>query len=127
MADFEITLNVNGLDELEQTLVAGGKKASVKFLRKIEKKVAQIPLDAMRETIPVASQAYRRGDHDGGSIWIEPGTVMESLRISSQTKGDQLTTHVGPNKDENYVGRFLEFGTEKMPATHWMDQAWEMS
>jgi HK97 gp10 family phage protein len=127
MADIEITVNVTGLDELEQTLVAGGKKAARNFLRKVERRVAQIPLEAMKQTVPVAERAYRRGDHKGGSIWIEPGTVMESLRISSQATADSLTTHVGPAKDENYVARFLNYGTDKMPATHWMDQAWQLS
>ena len=127
MAEIEIVMNVSGLDELEQTLIAGGTKASRNFLRKIEKRVAQIPLEMMQETVPIAERAYRRGNWDGGSDWIEPGTLLNSLHVSSESNRDVVTTHIGPSKDENFVGRFLNYGTEKMPATHWMDQAWEMS
>jgi len=129
MAEIEIVMEVSGLDKLEQTLVAGGKKASVNFLRKIEKKVAQVPLAAMRETVPVAEKAYRRGDHKGGSTWIEPGTLQASLRISSESikSQNEVVVHIGPASSESFVGRFLEFGTEKMPARHWMDAAWQAS
>jgi HK97 gp10 family phage protein len=111
MADIEIIFDVKGLDELEETLKEGGRKAALKFLRSVEKQAALPVLEAMQETVPIGLT----------------GDLLVSLGIQSKTSGDQLTIGVGASRDENYIGRFAEFGTVHQPAQHWMSRAWEAS
>lgn len=111
MADVEIITNICGLDELEQTLIAGGKSAAQKFLRNVEKKAAQPVLEAMQETVPIGLT----------------GDLLVALKMQSQTAQDGMVVKVGPTSDENYIGRFAEFGTEKQPAQHWMSRAFSNS
>jgi HK97 gp10 family phage protein len=110
-AGIEIITTVTGLDELEQTLIAGGRKTAQKFLRNVEKSVAQILLEAQQETVPIGLT----------------GDLLVSLGIQSKTSGDQLTVSVGASRDQNYIARFAEFGTVHQPAQHWMSRAWEAS
>jgi HK97 gp10 family phage protein len=111
MADIDIITNLTGLDELEQTLIAGGQKSAQKFLRTVEKKAAQPVLEAMQETVPIGLT----------------GDLLVSLKIQSQSAKDGVVVMIGPTSDENFIGRFSNFGTEKQPATHWMDRAWAAS
>jgi HK97 gp10 family phage protein len=110
LADIEIVTDIQGLDELEATLTEGSRKAALKFLRNAEKKAARPVLDAQRMTVP-----------------IDYGDLLEALKISSSTRGDTLTVRVGPDKSQNYIGRFTEFGTIDQPAQHWMSRAFDAS
>lgn len=65
----------------------------------------------MRETVPVG----------------KTHALYESLAIRSKSNRDGITTMVGPTSDQNWIGRFLNFGTIHIPANHWMDRAWASS
>lgn len=106
MADEYIT----GLDKLTDNLSQGSARAAKNFLRRIERKAAQPILEAQQEHVPV-----RDGD------------LLEGLTISSTSDDHSVTTAIGPEKDENFIGRFTEFGTVDQPAQHWMDAAFRES
>jgi HK97 gp10 family phage protein len=107
MADIEIIVNIEGLDELERTLTEGGRKSVKRFLRAVEKKAARVLQAAAEENAPV-----------------ETGVLAESIKIASRISGDQLTVSVGPSPDAFY-GMFQEFGTEFQPAQHWLSMSFE--
>jgi HK97 gp10 family phage protein len=105
--DIEIVTNIEGLDELEEALTEGGKRAVKKYLRRVELKAAKLLKDALSEDAP----------YDTGDL---------SEDIHSQTvQGDgALTVRVGPSKNTFY-GMFQEFGAPEanVPAQHWMELA----
>jgi HK97 gp10 family phage protein len=105
--DIEIVTNIEGLDELEEALTEGGKRAVKKYLRRVELKAAKLLKDALSEDVP----------YDTGDL---------SEDIHSQTvQGDgALTVRVGPSKNTFY-GMFQEFGAPEanVPAQHWMELA----
>lgn len=94
MADLD--LEITGLAELEIKLNDLGRNGSRRALRKGLRQGANV---VMKE----ARQRVRK----------KTGVTKKSIRVKDQgLKFEDMTFSVGVN----YVGRFLEFGTSKMPA-----------
>lgn len=101
--DIQIVTNIEGLDELEEAFTSGSKRAVKKFLRKVEMQAAKPLVRSLEETAP-----YNTGNLEG------------SIGRQSVVSEDALTVRVGPSSSAFY-GMFQEFGTEHVPALHWME------
>lgn len=103
-------VTVKGLDELKQRLTAlndGGLARSM--MRSGARKAAKVLAEGQRETVPVSE-----------------GTLRDSIGIQVKgTTADTLQVLIGPDKKQNYIGRFHEFGTKFMQGIHWMQKAWD--
>jgi HK97 gp10 family phage protein len=103
--DIEIVTNISGLEELEEALTEGSKRAVTKFLRKVEKQAGKILKDALSEEAPYAE-----------------GNLSSDIHMESKTEGGALTVRIGPGR-EGFYGIFQEFGAPEahVPALHWME------
>lgn len=103
MAEFE--LQISGLAELETKLNELGRNGARRSLAKGLRQGANV---VMKE----ARQRVRK----------KTGVTAKSIRVKNQgLKFQDMTFSVGVN----YVGRFLEFGTSKMPAYPFLRPAME--
>lgn len=94
MAD--IDLQVTGLAELEARLIDLGQKGGQRSLRKGLRQGANV----------VLAEARRR-------VRKKTGATAKATKVKDQgIRFEEMTFSI----TTNYVGRFLEFGTSKMPA-----------
>lgn len=109
MADIniDVTTGIEGLDELDEALSEGSKRTSVKFLRSVEMKAANVLVKSAEEYAPYET-GHLEGDIHRQSV-IGDGTV---------------TVRVGPGK-ETFYGQFQEFGAPEInvPALHWLENS----
>lgn len=107
MADLDVTIvtNIEGLDELEEAFTNGAKRAVRKFLRGVEFKAAK----------PLVESAKAFAPYETGNL------EMEEHRQTVTSDG-ALTVRVGPSSRAFY-GMFQEFGTEHVPALHWLENS----
>lgn len=105
--DIKVVTNIEGLDELEEALTSGSKRAARKYLRAVEMDAAKILVTSAKENAP-----YDTGD-------------LESDIHRQSVQGDgSLTVRVGPSRDA-YWGLFQEFGAPEanVPALHWLEES----
>ena len=107
MADLDVTIvtNIEGLDELEEALTNGAARVVKKFLRSVEFKATKPLLDSAKQYAPELT----------GNL------EMEEHRQTVTSDG-ALTVRVGPSSRAFY-GMFQEFGTEHIPALHWLENS----
>jgi HK97 gp10 family phage protein len=109
MADLEIKMvtNLEGLDELEEALTAGSKRAVKKFLRHVEMQAAKVLVDSAAGNAP----------HNTGDL-------SEDIHRQTVTGDGALTVKVGPSR-ETFYGLFQEFGAPEanVPALHWLEDS----
>lgn len=107
MADEVVTttVTVEGLDELEESLIAGGPRVAKAFLRKVQSKVARILRQHLSDEAP-----------------YESGELSEDIHIQNVLTDGALTTHIGPSK-RTFWGYIQEFGAPEanVPAQHWAE------
>ena len=101
----ELQLDVTGLADLERKLLALGGAAAPRALNKGLKAGANV----------VLKEARRR-------IRKKTGETAKKTKVKSQgVQGDESTQSI----TTNYVGRFLELGTSKMPPYPFLRPAME--
>ncbi|SHH05918.1 HK97-gp10 family putative phage morphogenesis protein [Tepidibacter thalassicus] len=107
MAEFKL----EGLKELEQKLQEMGNKTS-RIENKAIKKAAEPILEDAKANAPV-----------------DTGRLREGLKISNiKTKNGEKYVEVGITKGDNsemFYGKFIEWGTSKMPAKPYLAPAYE--
>jgi HK97 gp10 family phage protein len=111
-----VTVQVEGLTELNQTLLDLGDKVAKQFLRKAGKVASDLFVQAAKQRAPVLKKPTRQR---------QAGTLRDSIIAKvSLRQGKGLVVRVGPDKKVFYA-RFVEFGTSKMPAKPYMRPAWD--
>lgn len=105
--DIEIVTEITGLDELEEALTSGSKRAVKKFLRMVEMKAAKPLVESAKEFAP-----------------YDTGHLEADIHRESVMSEGALTVRVGPGKDTFY-GQFQEFGAPEanVPALHWLENS----
>lgn len=111
-----VTVQVEGLTELNAALQDLGDKVAKQFLRKAGKEASDLFVEAAKQRAPVLKKATRQR---------QPGTLRDSIIAKvSLRKGKGLSVRVGPKKEVFYA-RFVEFGTSKMAPHPYMRPAWD--
>lgn len=110
MAD---VVTVEGLDELADLLRNQTPVAAKRYLRRVTVAAANVVIDALEVTIPVAA-----------------GVLDEHLMFKKTRNADplQVEVNIGPEKFF-FWGSIQEFGAHlpnggTVPAQHWMGRAW---
>lgn len=105
--DIEIVTNIEGLDELEEALTEGSRRAVKKFLRKVEMKAAKPLVESAKQYAP-----------------YETGRLETDIHRQTITNSDGMTVRVGPSS-EAFHGQFQEFGAPEanVPALHWLENS----
>jgi hypothetical protein len=107
------TITIDGLADLSTMLTDLTPRAAKRYLSRVAQPAAQVVLDAMVETVPVAS-----------------GALAAHLGFQRKwgNEGDETTLNIeiGPIKGYTW-GSMQEFGTVHQPATHWFSHAWMAS
>lgn len=105
--DIEIVTNIEGLDELEEALTEGSRRAVKKFLRKVEMKAAKPLVESAKQYAP-----------------YETGRLETDIHRQTITNSDGMTVRVGPSS-EAFYGQFQEFGAPEanVPALHWLENS----
>ena len=105
--DVQIVTNVEGLEELEEAFKDGSKRAIVKFLRRVEMKVAKLLVDSAKQCAPYFT-----------------GRLESDIHRQSVVGDGTLTVRVGPGR-ETFYGQFQEFGAPaaNVPALHWLENS----
>jgi len=111
-----VTVQVEGLTELNQTLLDLGDKVAKQFLRKAGKAASDLFVQAAKQRAPVLKKPTRRR---------QAGALRDSITAQvSLRKGKGLVVRVGPDKKVFYA-HFVEFGTSKMSPHPYMRPAWD--
>ena len=111
-----VTVQVEGLAELNATLKDLGDKVAKQFIKKAGKEAGDLFVAEAKQRAPVMAKPTRQR---------QPGTLRDSIIAKvSLTKKNGLFVKVGPKK-EVYWGRFVEFGTSKMKPHPFMRPAWD--
>jgi HK97 gp10 family phage protein len=103
--DIEIVTDIEGLDELEEALTSGAKRAVKKFLRRAEMRAAKPLVESAEQYAPELT-----------------GALSMDIHRTSVTSDGELTIRVGPSA-RTFYGIFDEFGTEHQAATHWLENS----
>ena len=103
--DIEIVTNIEGLDELEEAFTEGAKRAVKKFLRRVEMRAAKPLVESAKQYAP-----------------YQYGTLESDIHRQSVIGDGSLTMRVGPSQ-KTFYGLILEFGTEHIPALHWLENS----
>jgi HK97 gp10 family phage protein len=106
----DVAIKVNGLDELNRRLedLNDGKLAR-SIMRSGSRKAAQVLAAEQKKTVPV-----------------EEGQLRDSIGVQvKNASSDKLQVLIGPDKKQNFIGRFHEFGTKFMTGIHWMQKAFD--
>jgi len=77
---------------------------------------AQVFYDEVRSRVPVSSQAHAT---KGGKLVFQPGNLKAAIyqAYAEDESGDGRATYrISWNKQKAFYGRFVEFGTSRMPA-----------
>ncbi len=93
MGDGTVTCTVRGLDELGKQLGENSVTAIKRVLRRVEKEVGKIWIEAIAERAPV-----------------DTGRLEESITYQTQATLTGMTLYVGPDR-EGWYGSMQEFGT----------------
>lgn len=103
--DLEIVTDIEGLDELEEALTNGSKRAVKKFLRHVEMEASKPIVEAAKQTAPRLTGALE----------------MDIYRESKVSEG-ALTLRIGPSP-KTFYGLIQEMGDAHVPALHWLENA----
>lgn len=143
MAD-NITVKVDGIDDLKQILDEIPKQLRTKVLRSALRKAANVPLKAAKQVVPIMSS-----EQAAKAPYRTPGLIKKRLMVrSSKESGKQgnvgVFINVKPlkslavrgfkrlggkssqNPADPFYWRFVNFGTKKMPGRDFMSKAVDM-
>jgi HK97 gp10 family phage protein len=111
-----VTVQVEGLEEINRNLLDLGDKLAKQYIRKAAKQASDLFVKAAKQRAPVLQKPTRQR---------QPGTLRDSIIAKvSLTKKKGLVVRVGPEKKVFYA-RFVEFGTSKMKPHPYMRPAWD--
>lgn len=111
-----VTVQVEGLEELNRNLLDLGDKLAKQYIRKAAKEAADLFVQDAKRRAPVLKKPVRGR---------QPGALRDSIIAKvSLTKKNGLVVRIGPDKKVFYA-RFVEFGTSKMAAKPYMRPAWD--
>lgn len=118
-----MTSSLQGVAQLQKQLVDLGQAASIPILRSAVRagmKVAQVQAIALA---PVSPTEYRLRNHQ----LVAPGYGARSIRITTQKSNDGATVSasLGVRKGAFFMVQFVERGTVRMPANHWLTTAFQ--
>lgn len=105
--ELEVIANIEGLEELEESLTQGSRRAAKKFLQRAHTRAGKILQESAEENAP-----YQEGDLAG------------EIYIDTTTNNDGMLTRVGPTKSV-FWGLIQEFGAPEanVPALHWLEES----
>lgn len=107
----DITVKIQGLEKLRETMQEAGPKLAKRCVRKGLKTGGQIFVDAAKSHAPVLQE---------GTPQRRPGELRDSIdmNIKLSTKEDRGVAHIGPKKEKGkgseqpgVYGMFVEFGS----------------
>lgn len=100
-----VTVHVEGLAELEESLLAGGPRVAKTFLRRVQLKVGRPLKVHLSEEAP-----------------YESGALSEDIHMMTITTDGAMTLRIGPSK-RTFWGMIQEFGAAEanVPAQHWAE------
>lgn len=140
-----VTVNIKGLDELQKALEAKGKEARLAVRVALNAGGGDVKRE-MQDGAPVEDGGENNGflkEHISvkvrmrgqtqGTAYIGPSTAAYPNRsqkphtVSFVTRTGRKISFTAWKVTAAMVGRFLEFGTRRMPAHPWITRAWERS
>jgi HK97 gp10 family phage protein len=140
-----VSVNIKGLDELQKALEAKGKEARLAVRVALNAGGGDVKR-AMAEEAPVEEGGENSGflrdnvnvkvrmhGQTAGTAFIGPSTKEYPNRsqkphtVSFITRTGRKASFTAWKVTAAMVGRFLEFGTRRMPAHPWITRAWERS
>lgn len=135
-----LTVKINGLNELQKAMNALGRKVSNRIAVKAMRKGGAIIRDKARANAPVlkekvphrkagtlkkAIQSRTKVGKNGKTntyVWVKGLSTKQILKFKDKTgKGSAY------NPRDPFYWRFIEFGTSKMPARPFLRPAFEQS
>ncbi len=105
-------ITVEGLDDLSRMLQEESPRTAKRWLLRVAQPAADVVIDEMKATAPAETER------------LEEGIGSQSRYSDSDNGGTKLTVSIGPAW-ETFWGAIQEFGTQHIPALHWMARAWE--
>lgn len=135
-----LTVKINGLNELQKAMNALGRKASNRIAVKAMRKGGAIIRDKARANAPVLKETVPhrkagtlkkaihsrtkvgRNGKTNTYVWVKGLSTKQILKFKDKTgKGSAY------NPRDPFYWRFIEFGTSKMPARPFLRPAFEQS
>jgi HK97 gp10 family phage protein len=113
-----VTVQLTGLKELEEELIALGKDVGTKVLVAGTRDMANIIRDSAKAKAPIGN-VFIAGKKSSGKDWIKrnPGTLRKSIRVRRERDpGDasvKMQVYIG---NRAYYGTWVEFGRTGMAA-----------
>lgn len=85
---------------------------------------AQVFYDEVRQRVPLSAKPHST---KGKKQTYTPGNLRKAVYQAFVTDGDseKVTYRISWNKSQAFYGRFLEFGTSKMPAKPFLRPAYD--
>lgn len=115
----ELDLNIKGLDTVVNVLNSLPDKIALRALTRSTAKIAADIKAQLQAKAPI-------GEHNPIKVKNKSprraGNLKRSVKFKKAKGKDLPTYYIGPRA---FYGRFLEFGTKKMPAHPWLYAAWE--
>ena len=123
----DVTVKIEGLEELRRALQEAGPKLAKRAMRKALRKGAEVFVEAAKSRAPVLKE---------GTPQRRPGELRDSIdaSIKLSTKEEKGVAHIGPKSEKGkgsqqpgVYGMFVEFGSVHGPAQPYMRPAFEGS
>jgi HK97 gp10 family phage protein len=110
----KVHFKLEGGQDLERALLALPKEMSRRVIHRGLRKGGDVIGDEMKVRLDAVTR--------GGT-----GETRDSVttRVATSRTEHTAQVQVGPTKDRNFIGRFLEYGTSKMAARPWATPAFE--
>lgn len=121
----ELTVEIKGLEGVEDALAQAGPTLAKRALRKALVAGGEVFRDGAKRRAPVLKQ---------GTPQRRPGELRDAIdmRVNLTAKEEAGTVHVGPRREKGggsqqpgVYGLFVELGTEKMRAQPYMRPAFD--
>jgi HK97 gp10 family phage protein len=116
-------LNPAGLRELDQKLAALQNANPGPILRRAVNRGIRPALEQAKATVPVGKEAHKTYK---GRL-VAPGFARKSLKVKTNVSRDKQAASaiLGVASEAFYAIQFIELGTSEIPATPWLQPAFE--
>lgn len=115
--------NLEGLAPLARRLAEYGKKLDIQVLRASVRAGIKPAVAAARQLIPVGTVPHKTYK---GRL-VQPGFARDNITVTTKARSDgqAVSAAMGVHKEAFYAVQFVDKGTKKMRARHWLVPSFE--